>query len=129
MVLGPGRQATVPPALRVEALVTAVLTLRGHFYTGTCQPPHLIGPRSVGLAQLRGREAPLEVGDVPLQVDQRLVLLLQLVVDGLAGAAVPNYQVEDALQRTAEVSEVINEKLNMVVFEKLKFLIWRSNKL
>ena len=48
------------------------------------------------------------------------------MVDGLAGAAVPNYQVEDALQRTAEVSEVIKQKLNMEVFEFLMDFLMES---
>ena len=49
-------------------------------------------------AQLGGWEAPLQVGDVPLQVDQRLALLLKVVVQGLARAAVPDHEVEDGLK-------------------------------
>ena len=74
MILGPGHQ-TVHSG-RVETLITSVLT-----------------------CQVRGRETPLQVGDVPLEVDQGLALLRQTGVQALAGAAVPDHEVEDGLNQ------------------------------
>ena len=86
----------------MQTLITSILSLKVENFISP-NTAHFAA-RFYRLEQLRGGQTPLQVGDVPLQVDEGLAVLLQAVLQLLVGAgggvvvlagpAVPDHQVQ-----------------------------------